>query len=85
MTDDAIVFDKDGTLFDFDATWTVWAGDTIVSLAQGDAQVAAQLAGALDYNLETENSIRVVPWWQVRWKNKLWRCCRIYRGARSVT
>lgn len=50
---DAIVFDKDGTLFDFDATWTVWAGDTIISLAQGDAQVAAQLAGALDYDLET--------------------------------
>ncbi|MEM1302762.1 MAG: HAD family hydrolase [Pseudomonadota bacterium] len=49
---DAIVFDKDGTLFDFDATWTVWAGDTILALAGGDDALAMTLAATLDYDLE---------------------------------
>jgi len=49
---DAIVFDKDGTLFDFDATWTVWAGETIVALAKGDHALAQRLADTLDYDLQ---------------------------------
>ena len=33
----AYVLDKDGTLFDFAATWTAWARATLLDLAEGDA------------------------------------------------
>jgi phosphoglycolate phosphatase len=49
---DGIVFDKDGTLFDFHATWSVWAADTIRELACGEALVMARIAEAIDYDLE---------------------------------
>ena len=32
-----MVFDKDGTLFDFQATWGVWCAGVIAELAAGDA------------------------------------------------
>lgn len=47
----AFLFDKDGTLFDFDATWSEWAADMIDDLADGDARLANTLADALDYDL----------------------------------
>jgi len=47
----AIVFDKDGTLFDFDATWGAWARGVTFDLAGGDAEVAGQLARAIGYDL----------------------------------
>lgn len=50
---DAILFDKDGTLFDFHATWNVWAGGVIEELSGGDATLCAALAEAMDYDLET--------------------------------
>ncbi|MEM1232510.1 MAG: HAD family hydrolase [Pseudomonadota bacterium] len=49
---EAVVFDKDGTLFDFDATWTVWAGDTLRALGGGDAALTARLAETMEYDLE---------------------------------
>src|SRR6056297_3753191 len=49
---DGILFDKDGTLFDFHATWNVWAADTIRELALGEARVMARIADAIDYDLE---------------------------------
>lgn len=49
---DGILFDKDGTLFDFHATWSVWAADTIRELACGEALVMARIAEAIDYDLE---------------------------------
>lgn len=53
MPVDAILFDKDGTLFDFGATWNGWAGRVIADLSQGDAGIASALAEVLDYDLST--------------------------------
>ena len=46
-----IVFDKDGTLFDFQASWGAWAADFVTGLAEGDPGRAAALAEALDFDL----------------------------------
>ena len=48
----AVLFDKDGTLFDFHATWSVWAHGVIGDLACGDAGLMARLAGAAHYDLD---------------------------------
>ncbi len=48
----AIVFDKDGTLFDFNATWGVWAHGMLMSEAKGDPELLAKLADVLGYDLE---------------------------------
>ena len=48
-----IVFDKDGTLFDFQATWGVWTRRMIEAESGGDPEVAARLADALGFDLET--------------------------------
>ncbi|MEI4233817.1 HAD family hydrolase [Roseovarius sp. D22-M7] len=47
----AVLFDKDGTLFDFHATWSVWAHEVILDLAGGDAGLMARLADAAHYDL----------------------------------
>lgn len=39
----AILFDKDGTLFDFQATWAAWAAAFLQDLAAGDAARQARL------------------------------------------
>lgn len=49
---DGILFDKDGTLFDFRATWDTWAGDLILDLAQGDATLAGDIAYHMAFDLE---------------------------------
>lgn len=46
----AILFDKDGTLFDFQATWGAWAGTLITDLAGGDPALAAGLAEAMQFD-----------------------------------
>lgn len=46
-----IVFDKDGTLFDFQATWGAWCAGLIADLARGDGGVETDLARALGYDL----------------------------------
>lgn len=46
----AILFDKDGTLFDFQATWGVWARDFLARRSAGDAALAARLADAMDFD-----------------------------------
>ena len=47
----AVLFDKDGTLFDFHATWSVWAFDVIRELASEAPDTMARLAEAVDYDL----------------------------------
>jgi phosphoglycolate phosphatase len=42
-----IVFDKDGTLFDFHATWGAWSRGMIESESGGDPALAARIADAL--------------------------------------
>ncbi len=46
-----VIFDKDGTLYDFEATWGRWTVDLIRELAQGDAGLAGRLAGAVGFDL----------------------------------
>lgn len=48
---DGILFDKDGTLFDFHATWSVWAYGVISDLAESDAALMERIAKAADYDL----------------------------------
>lgn len=50
---DGIIFDKDGTLFDFGATWNSWALDLIVELSEGDADTARRIAAETDFDLAT--------------------------------
>lgn len=46
-----LVFDKDGTLFDFQATWGIWCADFIAELAPGAPGTAQALADALAFDL----------------------------------
>jgi phosphoglycolate phosphatase len=48
-----LLFDKDGTLFDFHGTWGVWSLALIERLARGNPARARALARALDFDLET--------------------------------
>lgn len=50
----ALLFDKDGTLFDFRATWDVWAAGLISDLSEGDTQRRDELATALDYDWDLQ-------------------------------
>ena len=52
MRIDAILFDKDGTLFDFEASWADWMRASILRLAQGDGDVASALAECLGFDLQ---------------------------------
>lgn len=51
---DAILFDKDGTLYDFQSSYGGWARGLVTELAQGDADLAACLAAEIDLDLATE-------------------------------
>ncbi len=52
MSFDAFLFDKDGTLFDFGATWNSWCEGVIKTLAEGGVDLAHSLAGAIEFDLE---------------------------------
>ncbi|WP_102222809.1 HAD family hydrolase [Acidimangrovimonas sediminis] len=45
-----ILFDKDGTLFDFNATWGDWTEGLLHELASGDPSRAGRLASVLGYD-----------------------------------
>jgi phosphoglycolate phosphatase len=45
-----VVFDKDGTLFDFQASWGPWTRRMIAAEARGDAALAARLAAVLGFD-----------------------------------
>jgi phosphoglycolate phosphatase len=49
---DGVLFDKDGTLFDFHATWSAWTAALLVELAAGEPLRVAELAAAIDFDLE---------------------------------
>ncbi|TCL10164.1 phosphoglycolate phosphatase [Shimia isoporae] len=51
MRADGLLFDKDGTLFDFAATWNAWAFDAIHGFAAGDSALADRIAEALAFDL----------------------------------
>ena len=50
----AVVFDKDGTLFDFRATWGHFTARLIDHLAQGERALGARLERALGFHVATE-------------------------------
>jgi len=58
---DAILFDKDGTLFDFHATWSTWAGQVIRDLADGETSVMARIAEAAHYDLAEARFLPTSP------------------------
>lgn len=50
---DAVLFDKDGTLFDFRLTWEAWASAMIADISGGDTALAARIAAACHFDIET--------------------------------
>jgi phosphoglycolate phosphatase len=48
----AILFDKDGTLFDFGATWNVWASKLLMRLADGQRDRAIAVGQLVGFDLE---------------------------------
>lgn len=47
-----VIFDKDGTLFDFHASWGAWTRTILHEESRGDAALAAQIADALGFDPE---------------------------------
>lgn len=45
----AVLFDKDGTLFDFHRSWARWAAAFLLELAEGDDERADRLAEAIGF------------------------------------
>ncbi len=58
---EGFLFDKDGTLFDFHATWNVWAGDLIRELSGGDPALIDALASSMHYDLHTQRFLPSSP------------------------
>ena len=54
----AILFDKDGTLIDFDATWGPAAYEVMRALAGADEEAFAELVRVSDYVLEERRFFR---------------------------
>lgn len=52
MPIDAILFDKDGTLFDFANTWGAFGRNMVLRLAEGDHDLAAELGRVIGFDLE---------------------------------
>ncbi|MFS4582534.1 HAD family hydrolase [Phaeobacter sp. C3_T13_0] len=52
MPVDALLFDKDGTLFDFAKTWNRWTGRMLELLSEGDADRLRAMAAAIDFDPE---------------------------------
>ena len=50
----AVIFDKDGTLFDFQDTWGAWTGKILERLAGTDKVMFENLAQALKYDAEAK-------------------------------
>lgn len=48
-----VLFDKDGTLFDFMATWSGWARTFLTELSGGDEALAQRLGEAIGFDLAT--------------------------------
>ncbi|MDF3382621.1 MULTISPECIES: HAD family hydrolase [Sulfitobacter] len=49
----ALLFDKDGTLFDFAATWEPWAEAFLLRVCEGDRGLAARVGADIGFDLAT--------------------------------
>ena len=47
-----ILFDKDGTLFEFGATWNAWCLRVLDDLSKGDSARRSAMADAVHFDLE---------------------------------
>lgn len=56
-----IIFDKDGTLFDFRLTWADWTSGFIADLAGKDRKTMRQLAQALQFDLAERTFAKSSP------------------------
>ncbi len=56
-----LIFDKDGTLFDFRATWSAWARRFLTELSAGSDALAARLGQAVGFNIEDGTFLRDSP------------------------
>ena len=61
MQIDALLFDKDGTLFDFSKTWNVWCAGVINHFAEGLAARAEAIAQAIQFDLTTQSFLPSSP------------------------
>ncbi len=52
---DAVLFDKDGTLFEFGATWNAWGREALQHLSEGCEATLLALAEAARFDLETQS------------------------------
>ena len=52
MTIQALLFDKDGTLFDFSETWNNWTLGIIAHYAGGVQEQAQRIADAIEFDLD---------------------------------
>lgn len=57
----AILFDKDGTLFDFQATWGAWAQSLLDELSEGDPGLAGLMAEALEFDASAARFMPTSP------------------------
>lgn len=48
-----IIFDKDGTLFDFRKTWETWAQNLIARVTDGDAAAAQSIGSRIGFDVQT--------------------------------
>lgn len=56
-----LLFDKDGTLFDFSKTWNVWCAGVISHFAEGDAARASAIAAAIGFDLDNQVFLPTSP------------------------
>ncbi len=54
-THDAVLFDKDGTLFEFGATWEAWARAFLMRAGGGDSDRAAWIGRQIGFDLGTDS------------------------------
>ena len=53
-----IIFDKDGTLFDFATTWEAWAAAFLLRVCEGDVARASALGTAIGFDLDNRSFAR---------------------------
>lgn len=49
-----LCFDKDGTLFDFAATWEAWAASFLLRLSNGDRERARRIGQTIEFDMATQ-------------------------------
>lgn len=58
---DGILFDKDGTLFDFHATWGAWSLRVLEELAGGDRALFRRLGDAIGFDIDSRRFLPHSP------------------------